>query len=124
MGRKEVHVTAFEFSVAALVIYRLSILVAGISLTYMGYRLFFAGDPKLTLAASLFAIGGAVGMLLSFSLTPRGLDPRDALSAARVSSVPDSVMQIVLRSMCHAPLAKDDRARFLTWYAAEGRRCP
>lgn len=112
--------SSVETSVISLVVYQLIILVAGTSLTYMGYRLLLVGDPKLITPAGVLAGVGIIGLVLGCWITRPALPFQAATPPSAVSSVPDSIMQ----SLCRATFPKNDRERFLKWYAAAGKECP
>jgi hypothetical protein len=116
-------VTGLEFNLAALVLHRLTILIAGVSLAYLGFRLFLSGDPKLKNAAWAFAVAGAIALAVGCAWKPAALDVSKATASTAVTAVPDSIWKIVVRSLCRAQ-ASDERRRFLSWYAAEQRVCP
>jgi len=112
-----------EFNLAALFLHRLTILVAGISFAYVSFRLFLAGDPRLKAAAWTFAVAGVIALAAGCAWKPPTFDPTKSVTSTPVSAVPDSIMDIV-RSLCRAQLPKEERRRFLAWYAAEHRACP
>jgi len=116
-------VTGLEFNLAALVLHRLTILVAGVSLAYLGFRLFLSGDPKLRNAAWAFAVAGAIALAVGSAWKPAVLDVSKATASTAVTAVPDSIWKMVVRGLCHAQ-SSDERRRFLAWYAAEQRVCP
>ena len=51
--------------------------------------------------------------------------PSHTLGPVLSRSVPDSIMDIVLKSVCQARLSQPERQRFTAWYAAQWRgTCP
>ena len=153
LAKEGVYMTPSEFDLIIRVAFRVTIVVVGVTLTYMGFRLLLAGDLKaaaaipatttpsvLAIAGGLFAIAGtAIVLTVWFAKEPAlsnssnislrassdasGAVPHNVSVQGLVSPVPDSIMQIVLRTLCTAQLSTLERQRFTTWYAAEHRSC-
>ena len=127
--------TAVEFEFVTLVVYRLVLVVAGLSLAYMAHRLFLAGfferaaelkvawgdkglAAKQAAPGAFFAAVAALVILWSLFNHPPTFPP----TPLTANTVPDSVMEIVLKSVCSASLSQADKDRFGTWYATQFRR--
>ena len=124
-----------EFEFVTSVVYRLVLVVAGLALAYMAHRLFLdgfferAGELKTAwgdkgLAAkqaapgAFFAVVAATMILWSLFKDPPTFPP----TPPTANTLPDSVMQIVLKSVCRGSLSQADKDRFITWYIREFRK--
>lgn len=133
--------TAFELNFLGLVVYRLALFVVGLALAYMSYRLFLSGffesagelkaawgekrlAWKQAAPGTVFAILAAAVVVWSLCSGPPSV-PSNTTATGLTKQVPDSIMEIVLKSVCQARLSQAEHQRFTTWYAAQWRRsCP
>src|SRR6266550_1421746 len=113
--------TAVEFEFVTSVVYRLVLVVAGLTLAYMAHRLFLAGfferagelkaawgdkglAGKQAAPGAFFAVVAATMILWSLF---KGPPTFPAPPTARI--FPDSVMEIVLKSVCRGSLSQADK---------------
>ena len=133
--------TPFRLDFLIVVAYRLALVAIGLALAYMSYRLFRSGffeaagelkaawgDQNLPAKQAgpgvLFAVLAAVMIAWSMLSNPPSA-PSNPPGVAPSRSVPDSIMDIVLKSVCQARLSQAERQRFTSWYAAQWRgTCP
>lgn len=133
--------TAFSLDLLVVVVYRLALVAIGLALAYMSYRLFRSGffeaagelkaawgdrnlPSKQAAPGILFAILAAVMITWSMLSNPPSV-PSGTSGVALARSLPDSIVDIVLKSVCQARLSPGERQRLATWYAAHGRgSCP
>src|SRR5206468_4813612 len=111
-----------------------------LALAYMSYRLFRSGffeaagelkaawgDRNLPAKQAgpgvLFAVLAAVMIAWSMLSNPPSV-PSNTLGPALSRSVPDSIMDIVLKSVCQARLSPAERQSFTAWYVSQrGKSC-